>query len=559
MMDTRRIPFALLAAAFLLTGCRESNSAESAPPDQPPATPAALPTTARVHWLGIKRLSGDTNAASLMTIWNLPESRKLEQQTLDKLSLAPWPVLHRNPDTNAAAFLRPLLDDLVANESYWEIRQTTNQLGELALAIRLDDRRAALWQTNLARVLESLTGIPPAPAPDHRYGWSLKKHHDPNFLELARARGWTILGAAEDHNELVAELKSRIQRGQVPLPTGNTNDWLAADFDPARLAAVLSLSARRGEIPSLAGAGVGGSTPRRDEAERRRLNRFYLAVTGDGTNVLCQGTVGFSRPLALELQPWNIPTNLMDQQLSSFTLIRGFKAWLESAPAWTRLQIGPPPDQACFWALWGLPMQNYFTAPLPGASNEVGQFTDWALQNQGRWLATNDQARFERSTTFNGLEWKGLPLLSPFLRSITVGNQSFLYGGGFPNAVGQPLSLKSVQNDLSRTNLVYHDWELTGLRTRQWLDAGQIVRFLLHKATLPSNSTGYIWLKAIPPGLGASVTDITQTGPNQLYFNRQSTLGFTGIELNLLADWLESPQFPRGLYSLLTPPPPQSQ
>ncbi|HLZ55210.1 MAG TPA: hypothetical protein VKS19_12075, partial [Verrucomicrobiae bacterium] len=130
MLDIRRIHFILFAAVFLLTGCRESKSAESAPA-QHPALPVSMPTIARVHWLGMKQLSGETDAAHLMTIWNLPESGRLERQTLDKLSLAPWRLLHRDLNTNVAALLRPLLDDLVADESYLEIRQATNPSGEL--------------------------------------------------------------------------------------------------------------------------------------------------------------------------------------------------------------------------------------------------------------------------------------------------------------------------------------------------------------------------------------------------------------------------------------------
>jgi len=65
------------------------------------------------------------------------------------------------------------------------------------------------------------------------------------------------------------------------------------------------------------------------------------------------------------------------------------------------------------------------------------------------------------------------------------------------------------------------------------------------------------WLRAIQPGLGGSTTIITCAGTNQLSFFRKSTVGFTRAELQLLADWLESPQFPNGLYSLLTPPPAQ--
>jgi hypothetical protein len=540
-MYIRRIRCILFAAVFLLAGSRAAESADGAPP----STPRAI---ARIHWLGMKQLAGETNAAHLMAIWNLPESRRLGQQMLEKLSLAPWPLLHRSPDTNAAALLRPLLDDLVENESCLEIRQTSNQPGELVLAIRLDDQRAALWQTNLARVLESLTGIHPVPALGHDYGWSLKKHHVPNSLELTRAGGWTIYGAAQDHNASLDDLLVRIRQGQPPLPAGMTNDWLTADLDPALLVPCLTTL-------DSAPAGEGDSTAWRGEAERSRLNHFHLAVTGDGTNVLTHGTADFSRPLALDLKPWNIPTNLIDEHLSSFTAIRGLQPWLESSPGWTNLQIGPPPDQACFWALNGLAMQSYFAAPLPDACNEVDRFTDWVLRNQGRWFPTNDLAGFGRSKTFTGLEWKGVPLMSPFLRFITVSNQNFVFGGGMPSAGADPSSLISLPTVLSLTNLVCHDWEITGLRIGQWLYMGQFARLVSHKAQLPSNSPGVLWLLAIAPKLGASLTDITQTGPKQLTFTRRSSIGFTGIELHLLADWLESPRFPYGLYSLLAPPP----
>jgi len=545
-MHLRRIRFSLFAAFVLLAGCRVAKSTESAPPDQPPALPVSAQTVARIHWLGMKPLAGETNAAHLMAIWNLPESLQLERQTLDKLSLAPWQLLHRNIDTNAAALLRPLLDDLVADESCLEIRQTSNQPGELVLAVRLDDQRAALCQTNLARVLESLTGIHPVPAAEPGYGWSLKKHHDPNLLELTRVDGWTIVGAAQDHNGLLGDLLTRIRQGQPPLPVGSTNDWLAADFDPARL--VSSLTTLNSQPSTL-----NPSRLTTLNSQLSTLNHLHLALTGDGTNVLMQGTADFSRPLDLTLPPWNIPTNLIDEQLASFTLIRGFKPWLESSPAWNNLQIGPPPDQVCFWALQGLPMQSYFAAPFPGASNAVDRLTDLVLQSGDPWFATNGLARFVRSEVFNGLEWRGIPLMSPFLRSMTFDGQSFVYGGGFPDGNVHPLSEKILQKDLNRPNLVYHDWEATGLRTEEWFFMGQLIRLVSHKAQLSFHAPATLWLKALPPKLGDSVTDVTKTGPNQLSFVRQSSLGFTAVELNLLADWLESPKLPIGLHTLLAP------
>jgi hypothetical protein len=278
-------------------------------------------------------------------------------------------------------------------------------------------------------------------------------------------------------------------------------------------------------------------------------------VAGDGTNVLTRGTADFSQPLDLPLPPWNILTNLIDQRLSSFTLIRGFQPWLASLKTWTNLQIGSPPDQACFWALQGLPMQSYFAAPLADASNEVNRLTDFVLQNQSRWFPSNGVAMFANSKTFGGLEWKGVPLAVPFLRSITVANQSFVYGGGFPNSGVYPLSKKSLKKSLSRNNLVYHDRELTSERVQQWLFMTEFLRLVLGKAQLPLDTAAMSWLKAISPKLNDSVTDITRTAPNQLSFNRKSSIGFTGLELNLLADWLESPQFPIGLHTFLAPPP----
>ena len=63
-------------------------------------------------------------------------------------------LFHSALRTPHSALVRPLLEDLVQEESYLEIRGGTNQPGELALAVRLDEPRALLWQTNLAAALE---------------------------------------------------------------------------------------------------------------------------------------------------------------------------------------------------------------------------------------------------------------------------------------------------------------------------------------------------------------------------------------------------------------------
>jgi hypothetical protein len=562
-MDIRRIRFILwLAVLFLTLGLVAKSDAGT------PATPAGE-NVVRVHWVGLKQIISGTNATRLLTVLNMPESRRFEQQTLAKLAQAPWRWLRRNVDTNAAALLRPLVDDVVSNESCLFIRQNPGQPAQLAFVIRLDDQRAALWRFNLGQVLKSLTGITPEPAPQGRYGWSLRKHHAPNLIELSRAGAWTLVGMSENSNGLFQEQLARLQRSLPPMVARDGDDWLEADLDPAHLVPALSsLFAAGGEIPAPAelvslsarasggeGRGEVGSTNiSSPNHQPSTLNHLYLSVTGNGTNILTRGTADFSRPLSLQLEPWIIPTNLVADPLTEFTLARGFKPWLESSATWTNLPISPAPDQLCFWAMKQFPMECYFSVPLTGADNQVARLSDWLLRNEKIWFATNALVRYEKSVRFNGLEWRGAPFVTLFLRSITANNQGFLYGGGLSATVPGTLSLDSVQSTISRTNLVYHDWEDTGPRVDQWLYMTQFVRFTLRKGQLPSGVASVLWLKAAESKLGDSVTDVTQTGPAQLSLTRRSDTGFTALELNLLADWLESPQFPRSLYSLLTPP-----
>ena len=75
--------FALLLLVALGGGCKKSAPAPSLLPPAPPAPPETL---ARIRWLGKQRLAADTNAAFVMGIWNLPESKALEAQTLDRLA-----------------------------------------------------------------------------------------------------------------------------------------------------------------------------------------------------------------------------------------------------------------------------------------------------------------------------------------------------------------------------------------------------------------------------------------------------------------------------------------
>jgi hypothetical protein len=114
------------------------------------------------------------------------------------------------------------------------------------------------------------------------------------------------------------------------------------------------------------------------------------------------------------------------------------------------------------------------------------------------------------------------------------------------NSLAPPELLREVT---SRTNLVCYDWELTGPQLEAWFYTGQAFRLLSFRDQLPPACASVKWFQAVPPKLGNCATAVTRTAPDELSFMRRSSIGFSSVELHLLADWLESPQFPRSLNS----------
>lgn len=493
-----------------------------------------METVARVHWLGMKAISSDTNAVGAMQIWKMPETGRLESQTLDKLSAAPWRFLRGETNPASTNLLRPLLQDLLDHESYLEIRRpsgVTNAPGEMILAIRLDDQRAGLWETNLGAAIASLTHTSAVPAPDRR--WSLKKHHAPNLIELARAGDWTVIGAAQDHNGLLDETLARIQQDHTPVAGPATNLWLDARLDlPAAISAIGRHLALPADVPTIS-----------------------LSVLGENRNVHTRAELNFAGQTLLVLDPWNIATNLIGPNLTSFTAVRGFKPILNASKFWRNLHAGEPPDQICVWAVNSVGPQTYFAAPLPNAVDTVSNITKVVLARTAPWYATSGLVRFRKSAKFSGVEWVGLPYVAPFLESTMAHSNAFVIGGFFPQATADTAPIPILLPQLDQTNLVAYNWEVTGRRIEQLLYMGQFARLVSGREQLPAHSAGLAWLAAAATRLDFSTTRITQTAPGRLSLNRRSGVGFTALELNLLADWLESPDFPFGLHSSLRAPP----
>ncbi|MGN6644407.1 MAG: hypothetical protein ACTHKU_15555, partial [Verrucomicrobiota bacterium] len=147
------------------------------------------------------------------------------------------------------------------------------------------------------------------------------------------------------------------------------------------------------------------------------------------------------------------------------------------------------------------------------------------------------------------------PFMSPFLQSITIPTGEFLFGGCGPEInAATPLPEELLEFVTLRTNLVGYGWEITPAKSKQWLYTSQFIRMVMQKSQLSGGSPGLMWFQSATANLRNCATELVNTQPNQLAFARKSSFGFSAIELQILVDWLESPQFPLGLHTFTAQP-----
>jgi len=482
------------------------------------ALPAAPDLIARVHFAGAGQISADTNAAAFTNLWCSPEAQALRAQTLDKLSRAPYAWFKEKLPAGAAdgaAKLRPLLDDLSGAEWYLQIREATNGAPEYALALHLDAARAKLWQANLADVLEAWTGMAAEKIPD---GWQLKRPLPPNLIRFVRVGDWVVFGCGEGGLPLNDELARRVQADKRPAPA-DKNAWLTADLDCPRLARW---------HPWLKPAD---------------LPEIRLQVAGHNGILHSDGKLIFSQPLGLALDKWRVPVELIHPPFISFTAVRGIAPWLQKQDWGRPYDISPVPNQLFLWALPQLPLQTFAAVPVPDARKALAEFkqklsadTNWQshLLMPVTMVATNDR-----------ISWQGIPFASPSLSAAREPSGEFLFAGLFPNSARTKTPLPpELLAQLGRTNLVYLDWEFTGDRLGRLPQLTQLALMQTRHKQLPAQSTAAQWLKRIGPALGVTMTEVTQTAPDELSFKRGAPGGLTAIELTALASWLEATNFP---------------
>ena len=525
----------LILAVVVGTGCVPLRGTEA--PDETSAW-RKDGLIARLHFAGTERIAGDPAATNLNAIAALPETTALREQTFRKLAVAPYNFLrNRTATTNdESALIRPLLNDLFRAESFMELMDGTNEVPEMVFALRLGEDRARLWRTNLAAVLVSWCGIPVTGIKAEGFdGWELRKHHDPNVFRFVRAGNWVVLGWGEDQLQLQPAILQRIRQTTRPVDPDEA-DWLDAWAD----------------WPALA--------PHHLAPQSFELPAIRLQVQGRKGFVRSQLTMKFAAPLGLKLNPWRIPTNIIRGPIVSFAATRGLAPRLNGTAEARKFNLPPLPDQVYTWALAGVPMETHLVAPMTDASNYMRQLEPGLLALLNTSLSAHAinsvgmgparRFKMEAVHTNGEIEFNGMPpFVSPHLGVFHDSGGSYLLGGLMPPLKGrQPLPPELLGEIAKHGNLVGYGWEFTGERLQQWHGMFNLGKLIFNLGPPQVGAPAGKWIEAVTSKLGTSGTEVTLTAPDEVTVLRNSTIGFTAVELSGLAYWLDSPGFPLSAY-----------
>lgn len=456
---------------------------------QTTATAASSPALVQWHFLGTARLAQDTNAARLRSVLTQPTTRAVVEQTLARLATA------AGTNAAAAALTRPLFNDLLAAESYGEVRGGSGAPTEWLLAARLPAERGNHWAATWPALTAAL-GMAKGQA-TYADGWLLG--------------GVSAGGATPDLKPLRERVAGAAKSGA----------WLEGVAD----------------LPALARTFGWPAYITWPEA--------HFAVVGSGQNVRTTARLVFDHALELPLEAWRLPTNTVREPLLSFTAIQGVRPWLAGRPVLTELGL-PAPNQVFEWAQSQVPYQTHFAWLLPNAEEHIRALQAQLPSVARAHLPWLNFGRLDYSTNQHRLSWLGFPVIVPFINPAP--DAGFVEAGIFPITNPKATAPSELYAQiLGRNDLVYYDWELTQPRLEDWQTLQTLHGILAGDLPPLTNKVVLTWLQDtnVIRNLGNAVTEITRTSPRELSVVRSSAVGLTAFEIAQFARWVGGERFPR--------------
>ena len=502
-------------------------------PGKADAAGSADAVAVQYHFAGAADLAGNTNFDRAKRIFSLPPASRFQDLVLDRLAGVFGNALQFGPGADSAALLRPMLNDLAQAESTGSFGGRNKNWMDFVLAARLDAIKAAAWQKNLETALQGKG------EPLTAEGFSGRRWDRPgnNALWILRARDWVVAGRGEDLAGVRAAYLQNIKRDNRPAPAARET-WLSADVDWPLLASWAPLS----RCPF-------------------KLARTIVDVTAESGRFHATARVFYPQAVSWQSQPWRIPKELVGGPLSSFMAARDPAPYLRLDESLLRLNGNPLTNQLYGWALREMALQSYAAWPVADATNTLRKLGPEAPPVLNPILEARGHTRLVWTPKTDWISWIGIPLTAPTVEPVRDASGDFLMAKLFPlQKKHDPPSNQLWSQFQGRTDLVYYDWELTGLRLTQWRlltemlpvippptreDAARRQRTAQNARPAVKGSSPPVplavtetWLSELAPALGNTVTEVSWKSPTELTVARNSPFLFTGLELVVLSHWL---------------------
>jgi hypothetical protein len=278
-------------------------------------------------------------------------------------------------------------------------------------------------------------------------------------------------------------------------------------------------------------------------AKHLKPAQLRIAVAPNGDNLEINGRAVYPAALPWKPEPWQEPRELVRSPLISFAAGQDVAAFLRFSPRFSSFDDNPLTNQFYAWAIGMMPLQSYMTWPVPDATNELKKLSTEMQSAFNPILKKVNGTEILWQPDHAKLVWSDLRVVAPSIEPARDDGRDFLLLSLFPLGPPMPPAPAKLWDQLdSRANLVYYDWELTGRRLQQMRMLPGLLWF--HPATGAGDEPydGLLikdtLLGDLGNEIGATVTVVTHSAPNELSITRKGPLGFTGMEVVLLSDWL---------------------
>lgn len=453
----------------------------------------------RVRFAGTAALIAKTNDASLANLIALPESLALAAHIVERTASLP-PRFIGIADTNGLGkSVQPMFAEIFRQGFTLELRGSGGIVTEFAFSTEANEVTVKRWENALHTTATNLS---------------------------AKAR---LVVNHSQNRVFVAGSKTDPSAALTAIQTAPKTDLEAGTLIQGELNSSLT-------PPSIQRSIFGGF---------KRL-KFTVSASDQSLN-LC-GVAEYPQNLPKLDLPVLLPTNFITAPPISFTLVREPYAWLDPSSPLKRFLPHSTPGAVFFWGGDSSPYQFFTAIPFSGKEDFNNNFGP-ALLNQLLPLAEfMNTGPVVLDTNRAGIQWQGVPFLSPQALIRTSGTNSYLVAETFPGSeTSSGLTPALIERVSNRTNLVVYDWEFTQLRIDTWIRLGQLALLVSNNKQLEAEAPSLKWLLAAQKNLsngGNTSTEITQTGPRELTLKRSGPLALSSIEIFWLANWLESQNFP---------------